>query len=69
MLKRLGVLATAVVLAACGGHSATDPTSPTRGGNAEPAAIQPVSPPSMPTQSVPASKTDTATQARETAAG
>lgn len=71
MLKRLGVLATAFVLAACGGHPATAPTSPTRDGNAEPATSQPLAPPpAMPAQPVPASKAgDAATHARETAAG
>ncbi|MFJ1256733.1 von Willebrand factor type A domain-containing protein [Cupriavidus sp. CuC1] len=76
MLKRLGALAIAFAVAACGGHSTTAPTlpaSPARADNAAP-ATQPVAPPPVapatPMQSVPAAKArDAASPAREAAAG
>lgn len=79
MLKRLGALAIAFAVAACGGHSTTAPTPPdlpARADNAAP-ATQPVAPPPVapaaPVQSVPtvpmAQARNTAPAAREAIAG
>lgn len=73
MLKRLGALAIAFAVAACGGHSTTAPTppdSPARADNAAPATQPPPVAPAAPVQSVPAAKArDAAFAAREAAAG
>lgn len=82
MLKRLGALAIAFAVAACGGHSttaSTPPDLPARADNAAP-ATQPVAPPPVtpaaPVHSVPTVPTlpmaearDTASAAKEAVAG